>query len=86
MNEKSGIKKRSAFLDKLGKDVWNKLNEKKIGIGTRMQFYTQNLLIMMSTVIKHPTYKKADLHMMVHNIIKDIEAEASNAFLERKEK
>lgn len=86
MDEKSARKKRSEFLEKLGKDVWEKLNEKEIESGRRMDFYVYNLLLMMTTIIKSPTWSTADLHQMVHNIIKDIEAEASNAFLERKEK
>ncbi len=62
------------------------MDEEILERGTQINFYLHNLLTRMVSKIKHPDYKKPDLHMMVHNIIKDIEAEASNAFLERKEK
>ena len=52
----------------------------------RIPVYLHSLLVALTTVIKHPEYKETDMHQMVHDIIKDIEEEVSNAFLERKEK
>lgn len=60
--------------------------EENVNYRERTLYYLQNLVTAMSFAIKYLEYKKTDLHQMVHNIIKDIEAEASNAFLERKEK
>ncbi len=62
------------------------MDEELLEPGSQINFYLHNLLTRMVIKIKHPEYKQTDLHKMVHNIIKDIEAEASNAFLERKEK